>query len=70
MTEPREALIHLIDVQGEALHITALEQPCQEACKHCGRGGFHRFRVTNFPNLLIDIAEAWARREWAKLKRI
>jgi hypothetical protein len=69
MTEPRDAITRIVDVDGEPLQITALEQPCQEPCKHCGRGGYFRFRPTNFPTLLVEIAEAWARREWAKIKR-
>jgi hypothetical protein len=69
VTQPRDAIIRVVDVDGEALQLTAQEQPAFEPCKHCGRGHYTRFRPTNFPNLLVEIAEAWARREWAKLKK-
>jgi len=62
VTQPREAIIRVIDVEGEPLRLTALEQPVRE-------GGYHNFVITNFPNLVIELAEAWARREWAKGKR-
>lgn len=53
----RDAIIRLIDVEGEPLRITILEQPVRE-------GGYHSLQISdrNLASMLSDMADAAARR--------
>lgn len=57
MTQPRDAIIRVIDVDGEPLRITILEQPVRE-------GGYYNVQISdrNLASMLSDMADAAARR--------